>query len=125
MKPTNKNFGYTFSIIFFLLSILFFTKEYLFYTLLTLSIIFLILTNFFLESSLLTYLNGLWFKFGGLVAKVLNPTIMFLFYFLIFFPFSLIIKIFNVKLLEKKIIKENKTYWIKKNFIITNLKKQF
>jgi hypothetical protein len=125
MRPTNKNFGYTFSTIFFLLSILFFSKEYLFYTLLTLSIIFLILTKFFLKSSLLTYLNGLWFKFGTLLATVLNPTIMFLFYFLIFFPFSLIIKVFNVRLLEKKIIKENKTYWIKKNFIITNLKKQF
>ena len=125
MIPTNKNFGYTFSTIFFLLSILFFSKEYLFYTLLTLSIIFLILTKFFLKSSLLTYLNGLWFKFGTLLATVLNPTIMFLFYFLIFFPFSLIIKVFNVRLLEKKIIKENKTYWIKKKFIITNLKKQF
>lgn len=125
MRPTNKNFGYTFSIIFFLLSILCFSKEYLFYILLTLSIIFLILTKFFLKSSLLTYLNGLWFKFGTLLATVLNPTILFLFYFLIFFPFSLIIKVLNVRLLEKKIIKENKTYWIKKKFIITNLKKQF
>jgi hypothetical protein len=104
MRPTNKNFGYTFSTIFFFLSILSFTKEYLFYTLLSLSIIFLILTKFFLKSSLLTYLNGLWFKLGKLLATVLNPTIMFLFYFLIFFPFSLIIKIFNVKLLEKKIM---------------------
>ena len=125
MRPTNKNFGYTFSIIFFFLSILCFSKEYLFYILLTLSIIFLILTKFFLKSSLLTYLNGLWFKFGTLLATVLNPTILFLFYFLIFFPFSLIIKVLNVRLLEKKIIKENKTYWIKKKFIITNLKKQF
>ena len=120
---TNKSFGIVFFIFFFIIAIfpLLEDKNIRVWSL-TISIIFLILG--LLNSSILTPLNKLWFKFGILLGNFFSPIIMFIIFFTIVTPTSLIMKLFGKNLLNLK--KSNKsTYWIKRSDIKSKMKNQF
>ena len=64
--------------------------------------------------------------YGFLLAKFLNPIIMFIFYLLIFVPYGFILKVFHYDPLKEKINKNLKSYWIfSKKFNKKYFKKQF
>ena len=120
---TNKSFGIVFFIFFFIIAIfpLLEDKNIRVWSL-TISIIFLILG--LLNSSILTPLNKLWFKFGILLGNFFSPIIMFIIFFTIVTPTSLIMKLFGKNLLNLK--KSNKsTYWIERSDIKSKMKNQF
>lgn len=77
-----------------------------------LSLIFLILG--IVNSSILTPLNLIWFKFGLLLGRIVSPVIMALVFFCVVTPTGLIMKFFRKDLLNLK-KQHQKSYWIKRN----------
>jgi hypothetical protein len=109
---SNKSFGIVFFIFFLAVSLypLINSQEYRLWALIT-SLVFLILG--LLNSSSLTPLNLLWFKFGMLLGRIVSPIIMALVFFCVVTPTGLIMKLFNKDLLKLK--KNNKkSYWIER-----------
>ena len=86
------------------------------------SFIFLVLG--LLNSSILTPLNKIWFKFGIFLGKIISPLIMGIIFFLVVTPIGLIMRIFGKDVLNLKYNK-NKSYWIEKNGPKSKMKNQF
>jgi len=57
-------------------------------------------------------LNLIWFKFGLLLHKIINPIIMGLMFYLTIMPIGLIMRISGKDILNLKIDKTASTYWI-------------
>ena len=120
---SNRSFGIVFFIFFLIIGIypIFFQGELRIWSLIV-SIVFLLLgiTN----STILTPLNLLWFKFGMLLGRIVSPLVMGLVFFLVVTPTGLIMRILNKDLLRLK--KKNiKTYWIEKPSPKSDMKNQF
>ena len=109
---SNKSFGIVFSIFFTLIFVyLLWSTQELNKTFFILAIVFLILG--YLNSSLLTPLNILWFKFGILLSVVISPLIMSLIFFCVVTPLAILAKIVKKDFLnlDKKKIKNKKSYY--------------
>ena len=93
--PSNKNFGYSFSLIFCLLAFYFYLINFFdlasYFSIL--SIIFFGITRF--KPSLLNGLNKIWFSIGKLLGIIFSPIILGIIFFGIFTPLSLIMKLFK------------------------------
>tara|TARA_B100001250_G_C19785032_1_gene783724 strand:+ start:714 stop:1094 length:381 start_codon:yes stop_codon:yes gene_type:complete len=110
--PTNKNFGITFGIIFFLVTIFLFIYNLPYLLLFFLGLIFLFLG--FINSKILYPLNFLWFKFGILLSKLISPIILFFMFYIIISPYAIIVRLFNKEIREIKTKKSGvsgDTYW--------------
>ena len=120
---SNKSFGIVFFLVFLIVSIypLFKEGDLRIWSLI-LCLIFLILG--LLNSSILTPLNKLWFKFGITLGNIVSPIVMGLVFFLVVTPTSLLMKIFCKDILN---LKKNKTksYWIEKTGPKSKMKDQF
>ena len=119
---SEKSFGVVFSVVCFILFIIFFDTEY--------NLIFLFLSLMFIAVSftipkLLKYPNIIWFYFGIFLSKIFIPIFLFITYFLIFFPMSLLIKVFKRNYLGIKISKSKKTYWENRTRELNSFKDQF
>ena len=120
---SNKSFGIVFFIVFLIVSIypIFNSGDLRIWSLI-ISITFLILG--LLNSSILSPLNKLWFKFGILLGSIISPIVMGIVFFGVVTPTSIIMKIFRKNLLGLK--KNNKkTYWVEKPLIKSKMKNQF
>ena len=121
-RGNNKSFGIVFFIFFLILSLYFyFTEKNINLYLISISLIFLVLG--LINSSILTPLNLLWFKFGMLLGRVISPIIMALVFFGVVTPTGLIMKLFNKDLLRLK-KKDIKSYWIERK-TKSEMKNQF
>lgn len=69
--------------------------------------------------------NRLWFKFGLLLNKVMEPVIMTSIFAVIFVPFGVMIRVFKPNLLFNKPDKKSKTYWVSRDDVGTDMKNQF
>ena len=120
---SNKSFGIVFFIVFLLIGLYpIIHDENIRIWSLIISCIFLVLG--FLNSSILTPLNLLWFKFGILLGKLISPIIMGFVFFLVVTPIGLIMRLFKKDLLKLK--KNNaKSYWIKRSINESSMKNQF
>ena len=120
---SNKSFGIVFFIFFLILSIypLFKDGNFRIWTLI-LSIVFLILG--LLNSSILSPLNKIWFKFGILLGNFISPIVMGVIFFTVVTPTSIIMKILNKDLLNLK-KNDNESYWVKKSEVKSKMKNQF
>ena len=109
---SNKSFGIVFFV--FFIAIAFYplinNEEYKLWALI-ISLIFLILG--LVNSSILTPLNLLWFKFGMLLGRVVSPIIMALVFFVVVTPTGLIMRLFQKDLIKLK-KKDKKSYWIER-----------
>jgi len=56
-------------------------------------------------------LNILWFKFGMLLAKIIQPIVMAAIFYLVVTPIGLIMRAFGKDLLRQKMSKDSQTYW--------------
>ena len=120
---SNKSFGIVFFIVFLIVSIypIFNSGDLRIWSLI-ISITFLILG--LLNSSILSPLNKLWFKFGILLGSIISPIVMGIVFFGVVTPTSIMMKIFRKNLLGLK--KNNKkTYWVEKPLIKSKMKNQF
>jgi len=126
MEPkigSNKSFGIVFFIVFLVIGIWpLLSENNIRIWSLMLSLIFLILSLF--NSSFLTPLNKLWFKFGILLGKFMAPLIMGIIFFIVVTPIGLIMRLFNKDLLKLK-FNSDKSYWLKRDKIKSEMKNQF
>ncbi len=109
---SNKSFGIVFFVFFAAISLYpLINHEELRLWALIISLIFLILG--LINSSILTPLNLIWFKFGILLGNLVSPIVMAIVFFCVVTPTGLIMRLFNKDLLKLK-KKENKSYWIER-----------
>ena len=87
------------------------------------SLIFLILS--LMNSKLLTPLNQLWTRFGLLLGNIVAPIVMGFVFFLVVTPIGIVMRIMGKDLIRKKLNKNSKSYWIKREKPIGTMKKQF
>ena len=122
-KSSSKSFGYLFFGLFLILSLWPVLKDnsinFLF---LSISTVFFILT--ILKAKILDFLNNYWIKLGELLGKVIAPIIMFLVFFVIVTPLSLLTKFLKKDLLNMR-FNDSKTYWTNKVKKIDSMDKQF
>ena len=120
---SNRSFGVVFFVVFLAISLwpLISDNNIRIWSLI-ISFIFLALG--LINSIFLSPLNKLWFKFGILLGKFMSPLIMAVIFFIVVTPIGLIMRIFNKDLLKLKFNKD-KTYWIAKDKIKSEMKNQF
>ena len=120
---SNKSFGIVFFVIFLLIAIYPLTHggDIRIWSGM-ISFIFLILG--LLNSSILTPLNKIWFRFGIILGKIISPVIMAIIFFLVVTPTGLIMRILRKDILNLKYNK-NKSYWIEKEGPKSKMKNQF
>ncbi len=111
--PSNKKFGYFFTLIFFILSVYFFSFENYLLSLffLMFSVILFLITIF--KPSFLTIFNKSWMFLGFFLGKIVNPIILGSIYFIIFSPVGIIRRFLGndeLKLYEKN----SRTSWKKR-----------
>ena len=121
---SNKSFGIVFFVIFIVIALWPLMKggDLKIWSII-IAIIFLFLG--LINSKILTPLNKLWFRFGVLLGKIVAPIVMGIIYFVVVTPIGVIMKIFKKDILNLKIDKNKKTYWLKKDENKQNMKNQF
>ena len=120
---SNKSFGIVFFIVFLIIALYPLIKDgdIRLWSLIV-SLIFLILG--LINSTILTPLNRLWFKFGIFLGKIVSPIILGTIFFLIVTPTGLLLRLFGKDVINLKYNKDN-SYWIKKTGPKSNMKDQF
>ena len=120
---SNKSFGIVFFVVFLLIAIYPLTNggDIRIWSGI-ISFIFLVLG--LLNSSILTPLNKIWFKFGIILGKIISPVIMAIIFFLVVTPTGLIMRILRKDILNLK-FNQNKSYWIEKEGPKSKMKNQF
>jgi len=123
-RSSEKSFGIVFFIVFLIVALYPLTKsnEINSWALIT-SIIFLDLA--FFKPKTLTILNILWNKFGIILGGIMAPIVIFIVFFVTVVPTGFLMKIFGKDLLNRKIYKSTKTYWIKRDKQLGPMKNQF
>ena len=120
---SNKSFGLVFFIVFLIVALYpLLDGESVRVWSVILSIIFLILG--LLNSSILSPLNKIWFKFGILLGNVISPIVMGLVFFIVVTPTAVLMRIFKKDLLSLK-KNNNKTYWVDRTGPKSKMKNQF
>ena len=120
---SNKSFGIVFFIVFLIIALYPMLKgQDLRLWSLIISFIFLILGM--INSSILTPLNKIWFKFGILLGNIISPIVMAIVFFGVVLPTGIVMKILRKDLIGLKNNNKN-TYWIEKKSQMTSMKNQF
>ena len=127
VKINNKNirlFGLIWSVIFCLYSIypLFYTNNIKIWSLI-ISFLFFIISIF--KPKFLKIFYIIWIKFGNLMGFIISGIIMFILYYFLFTPISILLTIAGKDLLNKKIDRNAKTYWLSRKVQANSMKKQF
>ena len=121
--PSNKKFGFFFSLILLALYLyLLFFNNLNYYQILALSLILVFISIF--SPNILTKANFLWFKFGLVLSKLFSPIILSVIFFIIITPVAIFMKIINRDLLKLK-KKNEKSYWEKYENKNINMKDQY
>ena len=120
---SNKSFGIVFAIVFFLIALwpIIKSNDIRIWSLI-LSVIFLILG--LMNSSILTPLNKIWFKFGIFLGNIIAPIVMGIIFFFVVTPIGLIMRLLGRDLIKLKKNNEN-SYWIEKKDAESSMRKQF
>ena len=119
----SKNFGYTFSLISFLVFLYFFFNGVLNYSFLLISFSLTLVT--ILKPNFLSPFSFLWDKFGLLIGMFVTPIILCLVYLITIIPINIFLRIFSIDLLKKRKNVKIKSYWIERKNKNINFKKQF
>ena len=69
--------------------------------------------------------NKLWFKFGILLGSIVSPIIMGIIFFLAVTSTGMIMRLLGKDILNQKINKTIKSYWINKTKTVSSMKNQF
>ena len=121
---TERNFGFVFAAVFLIISLypLWFGKNmHLWAGIIT--FIFLFFTIFLPKALILP--NKLWFKLGSFIGAIVSPIIMGMIFFLTVTPTGMIMRLLGKDILNQKINKTIKSYWIKKTKTVSLMKNQF
>ena len=109
--PSNRKFGFFFTLIFLLATIYsyYLNSEILVYILGTLCGVFLIIS--IINADALLFLNKLWMKFGIVLAKIVSPIVMGIIFFGVFTPIAIIMRLSGRDEL-RLCFKNKETHWI-------------
>jgi len=120
---SNRSFGIVFFVIFILIALypITYNEDIRIWSFM-ISFIFLFLG--LLNSTILTPLNKLWFKFGIFLGRIVSTLVMGIIFFFIVTPIGIIMRIIGKDLLNLK-FNNNKSYWIDKNGPKSKMKNQF
>jgi hypothetical protein len=125
--PTEKSFGYLFTVVFALVSGYFFYKGKTHWMVTTpISIVFLLVT--LACPIILKYPFKLWMGIGLVMHKIVNPVVMGILFYFVVTPFGLIARIFGAKFLALEFKGSDKSYWKEKEHLMTvkeSMKNQF
>jgi polyferredoxin len=86
-----------------------------------LSLVFLVTT--IIKPNLFTFPNRLWIQFGALLGKIISPIVMGLVFFSVLTPIGILVRILNKDIMGLKRTKNS--YWIKREYKVQSMKKQF
>lgn len=78
-----------------------------------------------LKPLLFTRFYKIWIRIGAFMGNIFSKVIMFILYFLLFTPVALLLKLLGKDLLNKKLDKSQKSYWIKREMQPQSMKHQF
>ncbi len=107
--PTEKKFGLSFSAIFLVLSIISRKQVSLSITFILLASVLTIIS--YTAPTYLKKLNVMWFQFGNLLGRFINPISMTIIFYFVFTPYALMFRLFGKRTLDLKYDKQAKTYW--------------
>ena len=121
---SNRSFGLVFFVVFLILG-LWPVKSggEINILLILVSLVFLFLA--ITKSKFLTPLNKLWFKFGIKLGAIIAPIVMGVVFFLVVTQIGIMMKIIGRDLINKKINKNIKTYWLNRKKAVGSMKRQF
>ena len=123
-QSSPKSFGVVFSCVFLIIALYpLITSEGLRIWALVVSIIFFLLA--FLAPKILVLPNKLWFKFGLLLGSIVAPIVMAFVYFVTVLPTGLIMRLLGKDLLQQKLDRNAKSYWIERKEPMGSMKNQF
>ena len=121
---TERNFGLVFATVFAIISLypLWFGKNIHLWACI-IAFIFFFFTVFLPKILILP--NKLWFKFGSFLSAIVSPIIMGMIFFLTVTPTGMIMRLLGKDILNQKINKKIKSYWIKRKKTVSLMKNQF
>ena len=112
-EVSNSKFGYQLASIFFIFVLirffLFREINYLDHFLIFLSILFIIFSKF--KPIFINPIKKFWIRFSLLLAKILNPILLFIIYLVCFIPIGIFYKILKKENLKTKLDKNLISYW--------------
>jgi len=123
-QNSNKSFGLLFFVVFLIIGLWPLKNgDNLNVYFVAISGIFLILG--LINSKLLSPLNKIWIKLGEVLGIIIAPIVMFLVYFIVLTPVSLIVRLFGKDLLGLMFFKKKYSYWIKRKKNLGSMNNQF
>jgi len=78
-----------------------------------------------LKPELLTQFYKIWMKIGNFIGNIISKVMISVLFFLIFTPIAIILRLAGKDLLNKKISKSQKSYWIEREVQPESMKNQF
>ena len=121
---SEKNFGYTFGIIFLILG-LYPLLNFQSANLYLIGLSFALSLTAFYCPSLLKIPTSLWQKLSIFLSKFISPIILSLVYIITLLPINLLLRLFFIDIINKNIDKKKKSYWIRRKTKINDMKNQF
>ena len=121
---TERNFGLVFAAVFLIISLypLWFGKNIHLWACI-IAFIFFFFTIFLPKALILP--NKLWFKLGLFLGAIVSPIILGMIFFLTVTPTGMIMRLLGKDILNQKIKKTVKSYWIQKINFSDSMKNQF
>lgn len=78
-----------------------------------------------IKPELLTRFYQLWTRFGDFMGGIISKVMMFILYFVFITPASFVLRLLGKDLLDKKIDRSQKSYWIERESQPESMKHQF
>ncbi len=125
-RPTIRNFGLTFTIVFTLLGAmtLFYDDRNLWGWAWLIAAGVILLLTFFLPRTL-EPVNELWLRFANLLHKIVSPVILILLYGVSIIPVGIMMKLFRRDPLSRNIDRNAASYWVDRRGRSQSLRDQF
>lgn len=108
--PSNRSFGFLFSVIFFSSAILLIINDIFISSYVTFTFGFLFFLIAILKADILLPLNKAWMMFGLLLGRVISPIVLGFIFFGLFTPYSFVMKLFGRDELRLKLV-ERASHW--------------
>lgn len=123
-KKDLRNFALIWAIIaaFFCLISFFREKEIYVYAL-VIAVLFVLIA--LIQPELLSSFYKLWLKVGEYIGGIFSKVIMFILFFCLFTPISLVLNLLGKDLINKKLNKQALSYWINRETQPQSMKNQF
>ncbi len=122
---TEKNFGLVFGAFFAILGTYFYSKNNINFLTLFYVLSALLVIISFTKPSILKLPNLIWAKIGIIIGLIISPIVLFVIFSFLVTPIGILMRTLGKDLLNEKIERKNKTYWIKRTSKMNNMKQQF